>query len=318
MVLEVVPLEQDVGFGCRVRGVTRELLNDGAVRKRINDLFEAQGLIVFEDVEPSGKMQLELSTVFGPLKGNPNPTIEQLNADDVPPGIVDMFHKPGLGKIVDINGQRLTSWAPWHFDHCYNNELNRAGVLRALIISPEGGETCFADGIQLYESLSPALRDQIKQHNIIYTLNLLYEEMRFGVPAGFRNIFTPEHTYKTVEFAKTLPRAIHPAVWTRDSGERVLHVSPWMAVGIEGHEDAAGDALLSAVCDEIAAKAQSYCHEWKETDMLVWDNWRVLHSVNGMDPKYLRRMHRTTIKGDYGLGYFENDGRGDAILEMTV
>ena len=31
-----------------------------------------------------------------------------------------------------------------------------------------------------------------------------------------------------------------------------------------------------------------------------------------------RRMQRTTIKGDYGLGYFENGGRGDKILEMTV
>ncbi|MGB8365091.1 MAG: TauD/TfdA family dioxygenase [Rhizomicrobium sp.] len=54
------------------------------------------------------------------------------------------------------------------------------------------------------------------------------------------------------------------------------------------------------------------------TDMLIWDNWRMLHSVTGMDPKYGRRMQRTTIKGDYGLGYFENGGTGDKILEMTV
>jgi hypothetical protein len=29
-------------------------------------------------------------------------------------------------------------------------------------------------------------------------------------------------------------------------------------------------------------------------------------------------MQRTTIKGDYGLGYFENDRTGDNLLEMTV
>ena len=52
--------------------------------------------------------------------------------------------------------------------------------------------------------------------------------------------------------------------------------------------------------------------------MLIWDNWRMLHAVSGVDPAYARRMHRTTIKGDYGLGYFENGGTGHKILEMTV
>jgi taurine dioxygenase len=76
--------------------------------------------------------------------------------------------------------------------------------------------------------------------------------------------------------------------------------------------------LLEAVCREINAKAQPYHHQWKLTDMLIWDNWRMLHSVTGADPKFERRMQRTTIKGDYGLGCFENGGVGGRILEMTV
>ena len=80
-----------------------------------------------------------------------------------------------------------------------------------------------------------------------------------------------------------------------------------MAKGIEGREDADGDALLAAVCDEIveAAKDLSYFHSWQPTDMVIWDNWRVLHSVSGMAPEHTRCMHRTTIAGDYGLGRFE-------------
>jgi taurine dioxygenase len=72
------------------------------------------------------------------------------------------------------------------------------------------------------------------------------------------------------------------------------------------------------VCEEINAKIHSYCHRWKLDEMVIWDNWRMLHSVSGCDPRYPRRMHRTTIKGDYGLGYFENKGVGDKTLEMTV
>ena len=33
----------------------------------------------------------------------------------------------------------------------------------------------------------------------------------------------------------------------------------------------------------------------------------MLHCVTGTNPGNVRRMHRTTIKGDYGLGYFEGE-----------
>ena len=80
-----------------------------------------------------------------------------------------------------------------------------------------------------------------------------------------------------------------------------------MAKGVVGRSADEGDALLREVCDEIVAVANdlSYFHQWKPTDMVVWDNWRVLHSVSGMPPEHPRCMHRTTIAGDYGLGRFE-------------
>ena len=62
------------------------------------------------------------------------------------------------------------------------------------------------------------------------------------------------------------------------------------------------------MCEEIFAVATdlSYFHQWQPTDMVIWDNWRVLHAVSGMKPSDGRCMHRTTIKGDYGLGRFED------------
>ena len=129
---------------------------------------------------------------------------------------------------------------------------------------------------------------------------------------------------RTAELLKEVaifPRAMHPAVWTRKSGEKVLHIGPWMSVGVEHHENPEDEAMYDEVCHEINRLGEGTCaywHEWKSTDMVIWDNWRMLHSVSGMDPKYERRMQRTTIVGDYGLGFFENDGKGDKILEMTV
>jgi len=317
--ITVRPLRDSLSFGARITGVTHEALNDQAIRQKIRDTFEDRGLIVFENIEPTSRMHVTLSNVFGPLKDHPVPSVKRVDKDTMP-GVIDMIHDPADAGIVEVNGKQLSSWLPWHFDHCYNNELNRAGVLRAITVAPEGdgGLTMFADGIELYSTLSPELRKRIDGRNVLYTLDLAYSRMRFGRPKDFREVIVRPGQNEVSEYAKKLPRAVHPAVWTRSTGEKVLHVSPWMSVGIEGQESPEGDALLEAVCQEVAEKANPYAHPWRTTEMLIWDNWRMLHAVSGLDPKYPRRMQRTTIKGDYGLGYFENSGVGDAILEMTV
>jgi taurine dioxygenase len=144
--------------------------------------------------------------------------------------------------------------------------------------------------------------------------------MVFGKPDDMKIIRPKPMNEDFVKQAAAMPRAIHPAVWTRDSGEKVLHVSAYMSEGIEGAEDAVGNALLEDVAQTInlLAKACSYHHHWKPTELIVWDNWRMLHMVSGNSPDETRTMHRTTIAGDYGLGRFENDGIGGRILSETM
>ena len=315
--IHVRPLREDLSFGARVTGVTLATLADQQVRDQLRQVFTDRGMIVFEDVEPDGRLQVEISTVFGPLKDHPIPTVPR-PGEALHPGIIEIGQAPREGNIVVFEGREVTSWLPWHFDHCYNNELNLAGVLRCVTGVSEGGETGFADGIDLYRILSPELQREIENRNILYSLNLRFRDMRFGLSEGFREVKPHVALQETIDYGKKLPRAVHPAVWTRESGEKVLHVSPWMAEGIEGAETPEGDALLEAVCKEILAGITPYFHKWRPTDMVIWDNLRMLLSVSGHDPDEPRIMHRSTIQGDYGLGYFEGNAQGDKILEMTV
>jgi taurine dioxygenase len=317
--IETCPLHASLSFGARIQGVTHANLEDESIREHIRDVFERRGVIVFEDVEPSERMHLALSSVFGPLKPHPVPAVARVDEDTMP-GVIDMRHEPDEGGITEVDGKPLSQWLPWHFDHCYNNELNRAGVLRAIHIPPEGGLTLFADGIALYEAISPELRARLDGVNVLYSLNLSLVEMRFGRRAAVRYLRIPPGQAAIQEQARQQPRAVHPAVWTRATGEKVLHVSPWGAVGLEGRETPEGDALLEEACQaiNIFSEGATYSHAWKPTDMLIWDNWRMLHAVSGMDPIHPRRMQRTTIQGDYGLGYFEGGARGGAVLQMAV
>ena len=72
-------------------------------------------------------------------------------------------------------------------------------------------------------------------------------------------------------------------------------------------ENEEGDALLEEVCQTInrLGDSCSYHHRWREGDMAIWDNLRMLHCVSGCDPLDSRLMYRTTISGDYGHGRWD-------------
>ncbi|MEZ5734986.1 MAG: TauD/TfdA family dioxygenase [Novosphingobium sp.] len=299
--IDVRPLQDDLSFGARVTGVTREALKDEAVRAQLNSLFEDRGVIVFEGVEPSAEMQVEVSKVFGPLKDHPVASVERADADKLL-GVIEISAGP-QACIVEIDGKPLVTWQPWHFDHAYNDELNRAGVLRSIKIAKDGGRTGFADGIQIYNDMDPAIRDKAEGLNVLYNLDLRYTEQRFGLPKNFK-VLRP-HASNLHELTAGDPCSIHPALWTRATGEKVFHMCPYGTRGIEGDRSDEAFALLSEIWDEAMRVIKPYFHEWHETDMVIWDNWRVLHEATGSNPEEERVVHRTTIKGDYGLGRFE-------------
>ena len=311
--ITVQPIRADLSFGARVGGVTYDGLGDTDLRAQINDLFEEYGLLILEGVEPSPKMQVAFSNVFGPLKDHPSQAVPRAGGDDLL-GVIEMRHEPSSPGKYLVDGRAVSQWLPWHFDHCYNDQLNRAGVLRAVEVPPDGGLTGFVDGIALYNAISPEVRDRIEGETVIYAMDVIMENLRFGRPEGFVEIEVADQATAVMAEFEGRPRALHPAVWTRTDGKKVLHVSPWMAKGIEGRDGPAGEALLAAVSDEIVEKAKelSYFHRWQRTDMVIWDNWRCLHSVSGMSPDHTRCMHRTTIAGDYGLGRFETQARARA------
>jgi taurine dioxygenase len=320
--IKIRDLRSDLPFGSIVQGVNWETLADPSVRAELNATFERRGVIVFERVESTSKMQVEISKVFGPLKDHPTKATTR-TATDLAEGIIDMHHVPSsdpanVDGLVEIDGKRLARFSPWHFDHCYNDELNRAGVLRAPINAPVGGRTGFADGIELYKRFPPDMLATLEKMNIIYTLDTRLTKMRFGV--NFKPLGDPPTTQALLKEVAIFPRAMHPAVWKRRTGEKVLHIGPWMAVGVEHQENPDGDAFFDKVChtiNRLASGSSAYWHDWKEGDMVIWDNWRMVHAVEGCDAKYERRTLRTTIKGDYGLGYFE-DGKKIGEVHRVV
>lgn len=313
MSITVRPLSNDLPFGARINGVTMDNVGDSDVRNEINAVFIDRGMIIFEEMEPTNAMQVALSDMFGPLEDHAIGEDMPL-ADENLRGMTDFEYLD----IFSIDGEEISGWVPWHIDACYAKELNRGGILRALVISPVGGKTGFADGIQLYNAIDPALRVRFEDLDVIYHSHLMFTALKFGRPADFRPIKLRQMMVDMIEHAKAAPRTVHLAIWTRPTGEKVLHAAPWQAAGIERMEAPEGDALLEELFAEIEAKMLPYWHSWKPTDMAIWDNWRFLHAASGNPARYPRRMQRTTIKGDYGLGRYENPGNTTKPVGISV
>ncbi len=301
-------LSDDLPYGARITGIDHAAVKDEAIRQQLREVLEDRGMIVFEGMEPSNAMQLELSSVFGPPQVYAIKGVPQIEDEGVP-GIFDLEAPEGKSTVYDVDGKLIAGWVNWHFDACYTEKLNRGGVLRLTTITPEMGLTGFADGVQIWNALSPEWRAKVEGLSIVYHEGLMMHRQRFGVPDNWKLVSVQDLLAKLIEEAAIKPRSVHPAVWQRKTGEKVMHVAPWQTAGIEGRENPEGDALFAALWSEVQAVMQPYWHQWKPDDMVIWDNWRFIHSVSGHDIRYPRNARRTTIAGDYGLGRWESAER---------
>ena len=70
-------------------------------------------------------------------------------------------------------------------------------------------------------------------------------------------------------------------------------------VGLSREE---GDPILEHLVEHTLDERFAYVHDWEEGDMVLWDNWRTMHTACGVPPGQDRVVHRTTMKGEHRTG----------------
>jgi taurine dioxygenase len=175
-----------------------------------------------------------------------------------------------------------------------------------------GGQTGFIDQVHAYATLPEAMKQRIEGLEVVYKPNFDACNQRFGRAPGLKLVYaTPR---MMAHNAENRPRTVHPLVYAQaETGRKVLNVSPWFADGLLGMENEEGDAILKAVIEHCIRPELAYFHNWRADDMVLWDNWRMMHCALGVAADDRRRVKRTTIAGDYALGRLEH--AGDVIPE---
>lgn len=308
------PLKGQDRFGAVVTDLAPADIDDPDTRAALRDMWIDRGMIVFRGIAGGTDTQLRLSEIFGEMQAHPvqkNRTLapgEDYRLSNIP-------YRPEDGSLYDIGGGDLRGgWLPWHYDLVYVDQINRGGILRPVELPGAGGETGFIDQIAAYQTLPRDLAARIENLSVLYRFDLDASKPRFGQRAE-RTVTMQPAMLTAMERFKHNPRSIHPMVYEqRETGRKVLNVSPWFAEGIEGMENEKGDAILREVVSYAIQEDLTYYHAWEPDDMVLWDNWRMMHCACGVPPGESRHMQRTTITGDYGRGRLEGGGQASEDL----
>ena len=299
MDFNVDPLPDNHAFGAVITGLAPDAIGDSAVRERLRGLWIDKGVIVFKGLAELDT-QISLSEIFG--EPEIHPLLVGIDRPREHFVIAEIEYDEAEGDLYEIGGEQRGGYLPWHFDLAYMDRINHGGILRAAVLPRRGGETGFVDRIAGYAALPEALKARIEGLRVIHRFSADSTTAKFGSRPD-KCLRLSRNIRLALEHPSVQQPVTHPLVYTQaETGRKVLNVSPWHAVAIEGMENEAGDRLLAEVVDHLIAPEAAYVHEWQPDDMVLWDNWRMLHSAFGVPPGEQRKMRRTTIAGDYALG----------------
>jgi alpha-ketoglutarate-dependent 2,4-dichlorophenoxyacetate dioxygenase len=249
----------------------------------IRAAFEEHSVLVFPGQALDDEQQIAFSRNFGSLEVtrsmNPaagTPFARQSNLDIT------------TGEVIPADDRRMVYQLAnmlWHTDSSFKAVPSLCSLLSARIVPPEGGATEFASTRAAYPSLPEALKARVEHAVVVHDFAWSRDQVRPG--------------FFTAEERAVYPPVQHPLVRTNPvNGRRSLFLGAHAShvVGLPVDE---GRALLRTLLAHVTQPAFCYRHEWREGDLVVWDNRCVLHRATPYDTvRHKRLMQRTTVSGD--------------------
>jgi taurine dioxygenase len=293
-------LSPELSCGRVVTGLRHEDLKSEHVREKLRHYWVQDGLVIFRGSDVTPDFQVELSEVFAELEVHP---VREIRHPDNEKLIRLVSNPQGEDEdLIEVNGVTGCAWLPWHKDLVFTPRLNHGGILRATKLTSRGGETGYIDQIDAYARLPEEMKAKIDDLEVVYLYGPIEtspwcsrDEVRY-IKIG------PANRSMNARAAKDWPPVAHPLVFTQvETGRKALNLSPRFAQSILGWDKAESDELLTMLSNHLW-DSPAYFHKWALDEMVLWDNWRMLHCVTPGPYEEVRIVERTTIAGDYGLG----------------
>lgn len=249
--------------------------------RRIHEAHLDHHVLVFRDQHITPAQQVQFSRRFGPLQIH----------------VLHQFQLPGHPEILVVsniveNGRPLglgDAGHYWHSDLSYVAKPSLGSMLLAQELPAEGGDTLFADQHAAWDALPDTLKARVRYLKAEHSYLAKYEELRARSP--WRPKLSDE------QIAQVKP-SVHPIVREHpETGRLGLFVSEHFTTRIVDLPEDESRALLDELFQRSTRPQFQYRHQWRDGDMVFWDNRSVVHLATGCPDELRRRLHRTTIEG---------------------
>jgi len=260
---------------------------DAATVAALNAAIDRYAVLVFPGQDLDDERQMAFARNFGELE------LPRSGVADVkrrlPPAVADISNLDTDSKVrgrddprrFDQLGNRL-----WHTDGSFRRVPAALSMLYAHRVpgpSLKGnGETEFADMRAAYDALSDQqktdIADLVALHDIAWSRGQLgFGDLLFGEKQVLPPV--PQRLART-----------HPG-----SRRKVLYVAAH-ASEIVGWPVPEGRLLLRELIEHATQREFVYRHDWREGDLVIWDNRATMHRGRHFDETKVRDLRRVTTR----------------------
>ncbi len=246
------------GFGVQVSGLEPRVPLADDVIALLRRLFDEKGLLVFRDIDADLRFQTYLSLL--------------LIGEDPLANPAESLDTPAARRELLVSNREEGSSAPvgrllYHSDYMWRDDVFRLLSLYGLKVEQPTSPTMFASAAHAWETLPADLRARVEGLYAIHGQDASYEARSGGDGDVLVSKFDELETIR-LPIGHRHPR----------TGETVLYVTPQFTQRIDGLSDADSEALLGELFDHLYRPEAEVQHQWREGDLVLWDNIALQHA----------------------------------------
>ena len=286
MNLSIKPFKED--FAGEVSGVDLREPLSGSDVAAIEAGMDRYAVLIFHNQPLTDEQQVVFSRNFGEIELAVGGNVTKAEDRRLVVELADVSNLAETNDILkpdDRRGLFNLGNQLWHSDSSYRAVPAKYSLLSARKIPKAGGNTEFADMRAAYGALDEDTKEEINdlicEHSLLHSRGIL----------GFTE-FTDAERETFVPVRQRLVRT-HPV-----TGRRSLFLSSHAGT-IDGWLMPEARALLRDLTEHATKPDFVHVHEWRQHDLIMWDNRQTMHRVRRFRwTEEVRDMRRTTIQGD--------------------
>jgi taurine dioxygenase len=274
-VTDLVVKQLEPTIGAEISGVNLGQPLSVEQRDRIKALLLKHRVLFFRDQSINGEQQLALARQFGKIYEHP--TTRQIEHRVK----ADSAQSHRISATIARQEYKIKS-GTWHSDTSWLVRPTWGAILRAVDLPPLGGDTIWANGHDVYQSLSDELKEKIEDLYVVHDFQSALKRVELDYPI----------------VAHRLVRT-HP-----ETGEKIVWVNFSQNPSIVGWDRADSNALLEQIRAGYSKPEVQVRFKWTPGAVAFWDNRAGLHYAVVNYGDYPRELERVLIEDFDALPHY--------------